>query len=154
MAITVITFIMNIYKHNILTLKTAHYWLLRFVCEWVSDCCLTPNVQCSAISWREQVTFDEMMMPLSSFLDTASLAEKQQIPNIYFFIWSERSSNTQSTAIEASTVTTTQWCDYASVVHRVNKNETLIISDVTESSWFCQIRQSCATIFLITVIIM
>jgi uncharacterized protein YcaQ len=25
--------------------------------EWVSDCCLMPNEQFSAISWREQVTF-------------------------------------------------------------------------------------------------
>ena len=30
--------------------------------ESVSDGCLTPNEQFSAISWREQVTFNEMMM--------------------------------------------------------------------------------------------
>ena len=33
-----------------------------FRLEWVSDCCLTPNEYFSAISWREQVTCDEMMV--------------------------------------------------------------------------------------------
>jgi hypothetical protein len=32
------------------------------LCDWVNDCCLTPNEQFSAISCREQVTFDEMIM--------------------------------------------------------------------------------------------
>ena len=27
----------------------------EWVREWVNDCCLTPNQQFSAISWREQV---------------------------------------------------------------------------------------------------
>ena len=31
----------------------------------MSDCCLTLNEQFSAISWREQVTFDEIVIPLS-----------------------------------------------------------------------------------------
>jgi hypothetical protein len=29
--------------------------------EWVSDCCLTQNLNASGISWWEQVTFNEMM---------------------------------------------------------------------------------------------
>jgi len=28
----------------------------------MSDCCLKPNEQFSAISWREQVAFDDMTM--------------------------------------------------------------------------------------------
>jgi hypothetical protein len=40
-----------------------------FVCEWVSDCCLMPNENSSAIVMREQVVFDEMMV--LSALDNA-----------------------------------------------------------------------------------
>jgi hypothetical protein len=29
---------------------------------WVRDCCLTPNEQYFQLSWREQGTFDEMMI--------------------------------------------------------------------------------------------
>jgi len=35
---------------------------LRNVLSISSDCCLTPTEQFSAISWREKVTFDKMMM--------------------------------------------------------------------------------------------
>jgi hypothetical protein len=31
--------------------------IIQWVSEWVSDCCLTPIHQFSAISWREQVNF-------------------------------------------------------------------------------------------------
>ena len=35
-------------------------------CEWVSDCCLTPTQQFSAMSWREQVDcqWDEVRVVL------------------------------------------------------------------------------------------
>jgi len=33
----------------------------------MSDCCLTPTQQFSAISWREQVTFNEIMMRSALF---------------------------------------------------------------------------------------
>jgi hypothetical protein len=49
-----------------------HYVLCHFsitanrprVCRWVSDCCLTQNwaIYIWAILWREQVTFDEIIM--------------------------------------------------------------------------------------------
>jgi hypothetical protein len=32
--------------------------ILLYICPWVSDCCLTPTQQFSAISWREQVNFE------------------------------------------------------------------------------------------------
>ena len=33
-----------------------------FLSEWVSDCCFMQNEQLSALSWREQVTVNEMVM--------------------------------------------------------------------------------------------
>ena len=38
-------------------------------CDRVRNWCLMPNEQFLAISWREQVTFNEMMMDISFVLD-------------------------------------------------------------------------------------
>jgi hypothetical protein len=35
--------------------------------HWASNYCLTSNEQFSAISWKEQVTFDEMMIMMSTY---------------------------------------------------------------------------------------
>jgi len=45
--------------------KSKCWWIFF---EWVSDCCLTPSEQFSAISWREQVVFDEMMLMSALYL--------------------------------------------------------------------------------------
>ena len=40
-------------------------------------------------------------------LNAACLAEKQQVPILYSFVWPDRGSNLRSTALEASTLTIT-----------------------------------------------
>jgi hypothetical protein len=35
---------------------------VHFTLEWANGCSFTPNEQLSAISWREKVIFDELMM--------------------------------------------------------------------------------------------
>jgi len=53
------------------------YWLSQIFQfskgEWVIDGFLTPNKQFSAISWREQVKYDEMIM-LSALYWTKTLS--------------------------------------------------------------------------------
>jgi len=47
-------------KHVQCLYKHVDKFRYRRCQKWVSDCCFTPNVQFSAISWREQDTFNEM----------------------------------------------------------------------------------------------
>jgi len=61
-----IYFIKN-WKHDTFLFLFSIFTCSSVCSEWVSDCCLTPTRQFSAISWREQVIFNEMMMRSALF---------------------------------------------------------------------------------------
>ena len=67
-----------------LTCHSIYYLTIKWVSEWVSDCCLMPTQQFSAISWQEQVNFqwgdDEVFFVLDqhALLDFYSASSLKQ----------------------------------------------------------------------------
>jgi hypothetical protein len=69
------------WKQIALTWNICRLPILKiYYSEWESDCCLTPMSNFSAISWQEQVIFDEMIMILTQ-KDIASTSELQMFLN-------------------------------------------------------------------------
>jgi hypothetical protein len=87
-----------------LTCKVVQHFVVHFVRLWVNDCYLTPNEQFSAISWREQVTFDELIMIPALYWTNRVLSGKATNNNFrVYLVWINQASN----PLEASTLAIT-----------------------------------------------
>ena len=76
-------------------------WIFIVIAHWHNNQWMNTSLHLDTFSWYR------INKSLLFLLNAAYLAEKQQIPIIYFWVWLDRGSNSWSIALEASMLTIT-----------------------------------------------